>query len=101
MKKFIKKHQLLTFAVILTCILAITHFAFGYPKSGWGIAAPAICAAIIEGVAWLLLLNGKNVRQTQVSGDNSKLVQYSSDKKAYQYQDGGEGCEQVQIHGEE
>ena len=98
MKKFIKKHQLLTFAVILTCILAITHFAFGYPKSGWGIAAPAICAAIIEGVAWLLLLNGKNVHQSQVSGDNSKLVQYSTNKKAYQYQDGGDGSEQIQIN---
>jgi len=54
MKKFIKKHQLLTFAVILCCFLTITHFAFGYPKSGWGIAAPAICAAIIEGVAWII-----------------------------------------------
>lgn len=98
MKKFIKKHQLLTFAVILCCFLAITHFAFGYPKSCLGIAAPAICAAIIEGVAWLLLLNGKNVHQSQVSGDNSKLVQYSTNKKAYQYQDGGEGSEQIQIN---
>ena len=54
MKKFIKKHQLITFAVVLTCILAITNFAFGYPKSGWGIAAPIICAAIIEGVACVI-----------------------------------------------
>lgn len=54
MNKFIKRNQLLVFGIAVSCALAITHFAFGYPKSGWGIAAPAICAAIIEGVAWLI-----------------------------------------------
>lgn len=54
MNKFIKRNQLLVFGIAVSCVLAITHFAFGYPKGGWGIAAPAIGAAIIEGVAWLI-----------------------------------------------
>lgn len=57
--KIIKRNQLLVFGIAVSCILAITHFAFGYPKSGWGIAAPTIGAAIIEIIAYCYCLKHK------------------------------------------
>lgn len=52
MKKIIKQHQFLTFAVILTIVLSVTNLLFGYPKSWWGVAAPTIVGVIFEAIAW-------------------------------------------------
>lgn len=91
-KNFIKKH-----IVAIVAIAVVGGYLF------IKFAVPMLLILILVAVCGvvLLLLKGKNVHQTQVSGDNSKLVQYSSDKNVYQRQEGGEGSEQIQIHGEE
>lgn len=91
-KKFIKNH-IISIAAILVVI--------GYLFVKFAVPMLLLTLLVSIGVFVVVLFKPKNVHQTQVSGDNSKLVQYSSDKNVYQHQEGGEGSEQIQIHGEE